>query len=97
VIPLRKDRAIMPWIEEVKVWRLTTKGEIKELDVMKVFISYKRDVKPDELLALRLYEALREHCDVFIDQAMPMDCRKEGRGRALRAVNMRNGFGGQFW
>jgi hypothetical protein len=29
----------MPWIEEVKVWRLTTKREIKELDVMKVFIS----------------------------------------------------------
>ena len=37
---------------------------------MKVFISYKRDVEPDEPLALRLYEALREHCDVFIDQTM---------------------------
>jgi len=37
---------------------------------MKVFISYKRNVEPDEPLALRLYEALREHCDVFIDQTM---------------------------
>ena len=39
---------------------------------MKVFISYKRDVEPDEPLALRLYEALRKHCDVFIDQTMPV-------------------------
>ena len=37
---------------------------------MKVFISYKRDVEPDEPLALRLYEALRKHCNVFIDQTM---------------------------
>jgi hypothetical protein len=37
---------------------------------MKVFISYKRDVEPDEPLALRLYETLRKHCDVFIDQTM---------------------------
>lgn len=37
---------------------------------MKVFISYKRDVEPDEPLALRLYEALRKRCDVFIDQTM---------------------------
>jgi hypothetical protein len=45
----------------------------KELDVMvKVFISYKRNVEPDEPLALRLYEASREHCDVFIDQQMPV-------------------------
>jgi hypothetical protein len=34
----------------------------------RLFISYKRDVEPDEPLALRLYEALGEHCDVFIDQ-----------------------------
>jgi hypothetical protein len=45
---------------------------MKELDVMKVFISYKRNVEPDEPLALRLYEALREHCDLFIDQTMPV-------------------------
>ena len=38
----------------------------------KVFISYKRDVEPDEPLALRLCEALREHCDVFIDQTLPV-------------------------
>ena len=39
---------------------------------MKVFISYKRNVEPDEPLALRLCEALREHCEVFIDQKMPV-------------------------
>ena len=39
---------------------------------MKVFISYKRDVEPDEPLALRLYETLRKHCGVFIDQTMPV-------------------------
>jgi len=38
----------------------------------KVFISYKRNVEPDEPLALRLCEALQEHCEVFIDQIMPV-------------------------
>jgi hypothetical protein len=45
---------------------------MKELDVMKVFISYKRNVEPDEPLALQLCEALQEHCEVFIDQIMPV-------------------------
>jgi hypothetical protein len=36
----------------------------------RIFISYKRNVEPDERLALRLYEALRDHCDIFIDQVM---------------------------
>jgi len=40
------------------------------LRFMKVFISYKRNVEPDEPLALRVYEALREHCEVFIDQTL---------------------------
>jgi MinD-like ATPase involved in chromosome partitioning or flagellar assembly len=35
-----------------------------------IFICYERNVEPDEPLALQLYEALREHCDVFIDQTM---------------------------
>ena len=39
----------------------------------KVFISYKRNVEPDGSLARRLYEALREHCDVFIDQTTLVD------------------------
>ena len=39
---------------------------------MKVFISYKRNAEPDQSLALRLYEALREHHDVFIDQMIPV-------------------------
>jgi len=36
----------------------------------RVFISYKRDVAPDEDVALRLYDALRQTHDVFIDQKM---------------------------
>jgi len=35
-----------------------------------LFISYKRDVEPDKSLALRLYEALQEHHNVFIDRAI---------------------------
>jgi hypothetical protein len=36
----------------------------------RIFISYKRNVEPDEPLALRLYEVLRERCSVFIDRTM---------------------------
>ena len=36
----------------------------------RLFLSYKREVEPDEPLALGLYEALRERCSVFIDQTM---------------------------
>jgi hypothetical protein len=37
---------------------------------MRVFISYKRGVSPDEPLAMALYEQLRRRHEVFIDQAM---------------------------
>jgi len=37
---------------------------------MRVFISYKRGVNPDESLALALHEQLRGSHEVFIDQAM---------------------------
>jgi hypothetical protein len=37
---------------------------------MRVFISYKRGVNPDEPLALALYEQLRGNHEVFIDQTM---------------------------
>ena len=61
----------MPWIEEVKVWRLMTKREMKELGVMKVFISYKRNAEPDEPLALYLYRFLKHQGhNVFIDQTI---------------------------
>lgn len=36
----------------------------------RVFISYKRDVSPDEAVALRLYQALGQTHSVFIDQTM---------------------------
>jgi hypothetical protein len=34
----------------------------------KIFISYKRNIDPDEQVALQLFEALRLHHHVFIDQ-----------------------------
>lgn len=37
----------------------------------RVFVSYKRG-SPDEMVALELYAALREQCDVFIDQDLPI-------------------------
>ncbi|MGP1385374.1 MAG: AAA-like domain-containing protein [Thainema sp.] len=41
----------------------------------RVFISYKRDVSPDEEVALQLYEALRQTHSVFIDQRMLVGTR----------------------
>ncbi len=38
----------------------------------RIFLSYKRDAKPDEALAMALYEALNKEHDVFIDQLMPV-------------------------
>ena len=36
-----------------------------------LFLSYTRDVDPDQALAMELYSALGRHHDVFIDQATP--------------------------
>jgi len=36
----------------------------------RLFISYKRNADPDERIALRVHEVLRQHHDVFIDQTM---------------------------
>ncbi|MBP0018802.1 MAG: AAA-like domain-containing protein [Cyanobacteria bacterium SBLK] len=36
----------------------------------KIFISYKRNVTPDETIALQLYEALKAEHDVFMDREM---------------------------
>lgn len=36
----------------------------------RIFISYKRDVEPDEPLALQVFQALSRQHDVFIDQTM---------------------------
>jgi len=41
----------------------------------RIFISYKRDVAPDEQVALAIRQALSEDHDVFIDQAMPIGTR----------------------
>jgi hypothetical protein len=42
---------------------------------MRVFISYKHDLAPDEPLARALAEALRDTYDVFIDQDLPIGVR----------------------
>jgi len=42
----------------------------KEVKPAHIFLSYKRDVSPDEPLALQLYESLSKQHDVFIDQNM---------------------------
>ncbi len=42
---------------------------------MRVFISYKHDAVPDEPLARALAAALRDTCDVFIDQDLPVGVR----------------------
>jgi hypothetical protein len=36
----------------------------------RVFISYKRDVDPDERVARQVFESLEKQCDVFIDRTM---------------------------
>ena len=36
----------------------------------RIFISYKRNVEPDEPIALQVFEALSQHHDGFIDQTM---------------------------
>ncbi|MEC4885548.1 MAG: AAA-like domain-containing protein, partial [Scytonema sp. PMC 1070.18] len=41
----------------------------------RIFISYKRDVEPDEALALQVYQQLSQHHDVFIDQRMLVGTR----------------------
>jgi len=50
-----------------------TKPEPKPLPPPKrarLFISYKRNIEPDQTVALQLYETLRQQHDVFIDQSM---------------------------
>jgi len=47
------------------------KAELPELpDFARIFLSYKRGSKPDEAVALDIYEALQQTHQVFIDQAM---------------------------
>ncbi|MBX0331360.1 AAA-like domain-containing protein [Oscillochloris sp. ZM17-4] len=41
----------------------------------RIFISYKRDVEPDQSVALEVYQALRSEYNVFIDQVMPVGTR----------------------
>jgi hypothetical protein len=41
----------------------------------RLFISYKRKADPDERIALHVYEVLRQHHDVFIDQTMLVGTR----------------------
>src|SRR5262245_16629387 len=42
---------------------------------VRIFISYKRNVHPDEQVALQVFQALSERHDVFIDQTMLVGAR----------------------
>ncbi|HEX9971988.1 MAG TPA: CHAT domain-containing protein, partial [bacterium] len=49
-----------------------TKTESKKMNPVRIFISYKRDIDPDEPVALQVAKALKDHGHyVFIDQVMP--------------------------
>jgi len=41
----------------------------------RIFISYKRNIEPDEPIALQIFQALRQQHEVFIDQTMPIGTR----------------------
>jgi hypothetical protein len=45
-------------------------GTVSQATSARVFVSYKRDIEPDEPVAKQLVEALGQHYSVFIDQAM---------------------------
>jgi TIR domain len=54
----------------------------------RIFISYKRNVEPDEPVALGVLEVLRQHHGVFIDQTMLVGTRWAERIEAeLRQAN----------
>jgi hypothetical protein len=38
----------------------------------RIFLSYKRDVAPDEVVATEIFEALRKQHHVFVDRSMPL-------------------------
>ncbi|PSB29437.1 hypothetical protein [Stenomitos frigidus] len=41
----------------------------------RIFISYKREVEPDEQIALQIFQTLNQHHQVFIDQTMTVGTR----------------------
>ncbi|MFQ5650257.1 MAG: AAA-like domain-containing protein [bacterium] len=41
----------------------------------RIFLSYKRNVEPDQSVAMQIYEALRQHHQVFIDRNMIVGAR----------------------
>ncbi len=53
-----------------RIFDLAKKVEPAPVKQARIFLSYKREVTPDEPLALRLHQALGQKHDVFIDQEM---------------------------
>jgi predicted nucleotide-binding protein len=50
---------------------METPGKTAPLDYRaSIFISYKRNIDPDEAVAMQIYQALNQEHDVFIDQTM---------------------------
>ncbi len=69
-------------INEVEQKARAASTPVSDLDSMagtperkRLFISYKRDVEPDEIVAIQLCHAFQPEYEVFIDQAMPAGTR----------------------
>ena len=58
--------------DQADVARAEGTGDVQKA---RIFISYKRNLTPDEPVALRVYEALSRQHTVFIDQDMPVGTR----------------------
>ncbi|HVG19527.1 MAG TPA: AAA-like domain-containing protein [Blastocatellia bacterium] len=62
-------------IEEAEPVSADTEAVTTESKRARIFISYKRNAEPDQSVAAEIFEALKQHHDVFIDQAMPLGTR----------------------
>jgi hypothetical protein len=63
------------------------------LQTKRIFISYKRNVDPDESLALQIFQALKQQHTVFIDQTMQIgtrwvECIKEEISQAYFIIGL---------
>jgi hypothetical protein len=54
---------------------LKSKLKPNTLQTKRIFVSYKRNVDPDESLALQIFQALKQQHTVFIDQTMQIGTR----------------------
>lgn len=58
--------------KDVSVDNLQQPSAYKQTANLRIFLSYNRSIRPDELVALDLHNALRQQHNIFIDQEMPI-------------------------